>query len=414
MSPRGALGRRGLLKISGAIGIVHYWGGCPQSANSKWQRFLSLIQRCREHGWRNYLVWSRMPDDRALVEPFREAGCEIILLPPSRRNFDPASIWRVYRLLRRLECDLFHCHNDHTSPLMGAVLARVPIRLWSKLAMSPYYERGISPRGLHRLMLSTRVSCVCASRVLAISDQVRRELVDSVGFGERIDTIRGPVDSERFANARKGDIRRQLGLDPSDVLITAVGRAVPVKGWDVVIRASAEVHRLFPNAHIAFVGSTTSPEETDFFEKLAGLLRESNGSDHIHFLGHRDDIPGILKASDVFILPSRSEGMPAALIEAMAAGLPCVAAKVGGIPEVITHGEDGLLFERENAEQLAECVIGLIRNQSLRARIASHAANRAHEFGMRAYVDKVFRCYEALLGVPVAKSQKHEASPARR
>jgi len=156
--------------MSRPITVVQYWAGCPKSPNSKWQRFLAIIQRCQEQGWRNYLVWSGMPENPALVEPFKEAGCEIILQPRSRRNFDFGSVWRTYRLLRSLKCDVFHCHNDHTSPLIGAA--------------SPYYEKGVSPKSLHRLMPSTRVSCICAHRILAISDEVGRELIETVGFGK--------------------------------------------------------------------------------------------------------------------------------------------------------------------------------------------------------------------------------------
>jgi len=215
--------------MSKPVTVVQYWAGCPKSPNSKWQRFLAIIRRCHEQGWRNYLVWSRMPENPALVEPFREAGCEIILQPRSCRNFDLASIRRTYKLLRRVKCDVFHCHNDHTSPLIGAALARVPVRIWSKLAMSPYYEKGVSPKGTHRLMLSTRVSCMCAHRVIAISQRVRAELVETVGFARKIDTVYVPVDYDRFANAERGNIRQELGFDESHILITSVGHAVPVK-----------------------------------------------------------------------------------------------------------------------------------------------------------------------------------------
>lgn len=380
--------------------IVQYWAGCPHSPNSKWQSFLAIVQRCHEHGWRNYLVWSRMPENPALVEPFRKAGCEIILQPRSRRNFDIASVWRTYKLLRRLKCDIFHCYNDHTGPLIGAAMAGVPVRIWSKLAMSSYYEQGVAPRGWRRLMPSTRISCLCAHRILAISDKVGRELVETVGFGKKIGTVYVPVDYHRFANAAKGNIRQELCFDPSHIIITSVGHAVPVKGWDVAIKAFVQVHQQIPNARMILVGDSTSLK---YYNQLTGLIKQYEMEENIKFTGKRDDIPEILKASDVFILPSRSEGLGLALIEAMAAGLPCVAARVGGIPEVITHGENGLLFERESAEGLAGHLLNLIKNQSLRTKIVSRAEKRASEFNMKVYVDKVFEYYKYMIENHFAK-----------
>jgi len=182
-----------------------------------------------------------MPDEPTLVEPFRDAGCEIILEPRSHGNFDLSSIRQTYKLLRRLECDVFHCHNDHTSPLIGATLAGVPGRIWSKLAMSPYYERGISPKGIHRLQPSVRLSGMLAHKVLAVSDAVRQELIDLGVSAEKVETLRCPIDLACYDGADGLNFRAELGMGRQDLVVTAVGHAVPVKGWDVLVRAFTEV-----------------------------------------------------------------------------------------------------------------------------------------------------------------------------
>lgn len=376
---------------------MQYWGGCPTTVTSKWQRFLSIAQRCQQHGWRSYLICAAMPTDLTLIKPFREVGCEIIVQPRSRREIDLGSVWRKFQLLRHLKCDIFHCDNDHTSPLIGALLAGVPIRIWSQLSMSPYYERGISARGHHQLALSIRLSHWCASRVMAISNQVRQELVDSVGYDKKLDTVYVPVDHSRFANAASGKIRQELGLTTSDILIASVGHALPVKGWDIAIRSFEIVRNRFPKVHLILVGGTTSPKEKAFFQTLRPLIKEPDVSEYVHFVGYRHDTPEILKASNIFILPSRSEGLCCALIEAMASGLPCIATRVGGIPEVIQDGQDGLLFERENVEELAKHIITLVENPAQRARIASQAGQTSQAFNMLTYVDKVFDCYTTFL-----------------
>lgn len=377
--------------------VVHHWAGCPKSANSKWQRFLAVVQRCHQEGWRNCLVLSRMPDDSALVEPFTDAGCEIVLQPRSRGNFDAASIWRTWRLLHRLKCDVFHCHNDHTSPLIGAALARVPVRIWSKLSMSSHYETGEAPSGLQGLCLSNRISSRCSHRILALTEAVRKEFISQGGSARKTIVVPGPVDVERFAGASGDGLREKLGLTDSDMVLTAVGHAVPVKGWDILVRAFAQLAVDRSNLHLLLVGSTNTPEEAAFAEGLRCMARKAGCADRVHLLSHRHDIPEILKASDIFVFPSRSDGQGLALVEAMAAGLPCAAAKVGGIPDVVTDGEDGLLFERENAQDLTSQLLRVIGNEPLRMRLSLQASRRAEAFSLKAYVDTVFTCYRSSL-----------------
>ena len=380
--------------MSKSVTVVHYWAGCPKSPNSKWHSFLAIVRKCQEQGWRNYLVWSRMPENPALVEPFLDAGCEIILQHRSRGNFDLVSVWRTYKLLQQLSCGIFHCYNDHTSPLIGAALAGVPVRIWSKLAMSPYYEKGMSPKGVHRLMPSTRVSCLCAHRILAISDKVGSELIGTVGFDKKVDTVYVPVDYHRFANAAQGNIRKELYFDQSHIVITSVGHAVPVKGWDVAIKAFVQVYQQNPSARMVLVGDRTSSE---YYNQLTELIKQYETGENIKFTGKRDDIAEILKASDIFVLPSRSDGLCCALIEAMASGLPCVAAAVGGIPETITHDKNGLLFERENVGELADRLRRALSDASLRRSLGDAAKQSAKVFGIETYVKTLFSLYCGLL-----------------
>jgi glycosyltransferase involved in cell wall biosynthesis len=379
------------------LSIVHYWAGCPKSANSKWLRFLAIVQRCRKEGWRNYLAWSKMPEDRVLAEPFRETGCEILLQRRSHGNFDAASIWRTFRLLRRLKCDIFHCHNDHTSPLIGAALSRVPVRIWSKLSMSSHYEQGILPKGIHRCQASVRLSCMLTHKIHAVSDAVRQELTDLAVAADKVQTIRCPVDLARYDHADGSSFRTELALGREALLVTAVGHAVPVKGWDILVRAFREVAGEFPQAQMVLVGSIANNDERDFAQAIRTLVQEADLAGRIRLVGRRPDIPACLAAADVFVLPSRSEGQPLGLMEAMASGLPCIAAAVGGIPETITHDANGLLFERENAGQLTDRLRCVLSDATLRRRLGNAARQSSVSFGIETYVEALFSLYCSLL-----------------
>ncbi|WP_193755570.1 glycosyltransferase [Psychromonas sp. psych-6C06] len=342
----------------------------------------------------NWLILSKQPDDQTLIAPILKAGCKIIYQPRSKKNFDFASILRNYKLLRQIKCDIFHCYNDHTSPLIAAKLARVPVTLWSKLSMSSYYEKGVNPKGLQRLMLSTRVTAYCVSRILAISKRAGDEVIEQVGFKNKVATVTVPVSLERFFSVKHSAVRNEFKFINADFVITAIGHFVEIKGWDVAIDAFAIVNKRMPNTKLLLIGKKTSES---FYQKISAQIAGYGLQEQVIIAGNRSDTPEVLKASDIFILPSRSEGTPAALVEAMAVGLPCVATATGGIPEVIEDGVSGLLFERENANELAEKILELASNPTFKAQIIDNVQKGLHKYSISAYVDTVFGHYQHLL-----------------
>ena len=381
--------------MSNKINIVHYWGGFPITATSKWLSALTLVQKCAENNWNNWLVLSKQPDDLSLVTPFIEAGCKIIYQPRSKGNFDLKSIYRNYKLMRLINCNILHCYNDHTSPLIAGMLARTPVKIWSKLSMSSYYEKGVLPKGLKKLMPSTRITCWLSSRILAISNAARKEICDQVGFDNKISIVDVPVQLERFTCLEKSnDIREEFHILKSDYLITAVGHFIEVIGWDIAVPAFAKVCKSIPNAKLLLVGKKTSDS---FYQKISKQIEFFGLKEKVVFAGNRSDIPEILKASDLFILPSRSEGTPAALIEAMASGLPCIATNAGGMPEVITNGDNGYLFEKENVDELADKINSIALDPDLKIRFITNAQKDLHKFSIEKYVDNVFNHYQDLL-----------------
>ncbi|WP_022939981.1 glycosyltransferase [Psychromonas hadalis] len=363
-------------------------------ATSKWMSYLKLIERCAEQGWNNWLILSKQPEDQSLIEPFLKVGCKIIYQPRSKGNFDLQSIHRNYKLLRSIQCDIFHCYNDHTSPLIAAKLAGVPVKLWSKLSMSSYYELSTRPSGLQKLMLSSRITGWCVDRILAVSDLAGKEVIEQVGFKDKVTTVTVPVSVERFVSIKHSQVRKEFNLKKSDVVIVAVGHFVEIKGWDIAIDAFALVNKNVPDAKLLLVGKKTSER---FYQKVIKKIDEYGLSKHVIILGGRSDIPEILKASDLFILPSLSEGTPAALVEAMAVGIPCIATATGGMPEVIENGVNGFLFQRENADELAEKIIYVVSHPELRMKIVDEGRKGLQRYSMKTYVETVFSHYQNLL-----------------
>lgn len=203
-------------------------------------------------------------------------------------------------------------------------------------------------------------------RIVAVSQEIRQELM-AHGFGpERIVDIPNGVDAVRFAPPLDPVIGRSVaGLDVDTVLF--LGRLDLEKGLDVALAAWAQVVRRRPGVQLVLAGA--GPSEATL-KAQAGQL---GLGDTVRFLGVSATPEALLKGSDVFLLPSRSEGMSNALLEAMATGLACVATRIGGNLELLRHGENGLLVRPDDAESLAHSLLGLLDDPGLRRRLGAAA-----------------------------------------
>ena len=376
--------------------LLRYWG-----SYFKFQRqveaFVAEFRPLVRRGWRCYLVLEREPEDPAWLRELREMGVMIECMPRPRSNFDWRAVARVFQLCRRLRPSLVICTNMHSNTLLGAWLARVPVRLWCKEAMNSAFEKGLPPTWRNRLVLSVRISSFLATRVVAVSRAVKNELVQ-LGINTRRIVVRHvPRRLGRTGTSvDRGAVRRSLGLAPQDFVIATVGHAVPVKGWDILVRAFAQVVVAVPHARLVLVGSYTGGHEQPYHTALLSYLASQNIRDKVIFAGHRPDVPAVLASADLFVLPSRSEGCSYALIEALEAGLPSVITRVGAAQEVVQDGVNGLIVERGDEAALAQCLLRLAQNESLRRQFAALAVLPDCIPTLEAYSEQMAEDYEAL------------------
>lgn len=167
------------------------------------------------------------------------------------------------------------------------------------------------------------------------------------------------------------------------LIISTVAELHHRKGLDILIRAIPKVVEKFANTKFVFVGD--GPDKEEFIE-LVHKLRLEN---HVTFLGRRKNVARLLAVSNIFVLPSRREAFGLVNVEAMLCGLPIIASKVGGIPEIVEDGKSGLLVEAENIEALENAIIKLIQNPDLRSELAKNGYMRAHEhFDMKEMIER--------------------------
>jgi glycosyltransferase involved in cell wall biosynthesis len=209
-----------------------------------------------------------------------------------------------------------------------------------------------------------------------------------LGSSRRIEVVANGVPRRGGSRER---LRRELGIGDLDVLVVAVGNLYPVKGHEVLLRALAGM-KADPTWRLAIAGRG----EED--ARLRALAEASGCAGRVHLLGYRADIPDILAAADIFAMPSLSEGLPLALIEAMFAARAIVASTVGGIPDAIGDGREGLLVPPGDATALGTSLQRLVASAALRASLGAAAQRRAEsEFTTARMADQYEDLYRSLL-----------------
>ncbi len=362
-------GRLRVLQVTHDLGI----GGLP--------RVVVTLARTLDRGRFDVSVLC-MNETGPLADELARAGIPVLRVP-SPRQPDRLAALRVARLLRREKVDVLHTHN--TQPFLEAGLAgwltRVPRHI--------HTDHGRAFPDRRRYMWAERFMSRFTDRIVGVSKETSEQLVR----WERIDparvvTIENGIDGTPFAEAPgRAATRASLGIADDAPLIGTVARLQPEKGVDVLIDAVPEIARERPGAVCLVIGY--GDEEA----RLRARAEAREAAGRVRFLGARRDVPALLKALDCYALPSRREGLPMAVLEAMAAGCPIVATRVGGVPSALVDGKSATLVPPEDPRALARAVVELLADPG-RARRYAEEAGRT--FAERFSAAAMTRRYEAL------------------
>lgn len=238
--------------------------------------------------------------------------------------------------------------------------------------------------------VAMRTAVALSARTVAVSNPLAEHLSrDLLVRRSRITVVSNGV---RRPTAECATLREELQLRPDERLLVSVGNLYPVKGHAYLIDAMSLLGSRHPNVHLAIGG------RGDLAEALMARARDQGLANRVHLLGLRSDVAAILAAADLFVLPSLSEGLPLALLEAMFAGRPIIASDVGEIGRTLGHGEAGVLVEPANAVALAAAIDDLLSNPARAREFGEHAARRAAaEYDVSQMVRRYSSIYEKAL-----------------
>ena len=232
----------------------------------------------------------------------------------------------------------------------------------------------------------------CVDVIIGVSSQIEAKY-KAEGEVSRVACIRNGIDLEgKPVQIDRWRIRKDLNVDSETCLIGTLGRLTPVKGIPYLLQAAKILVRGGANVKVLIVG------EGSIRQDLLTQTQDLGISDNVVFLGHREDTDILLQAMDIFVLPSLSEGIPMALLEAMAACRPIVASRVGGIPEIIEEGVDGYLVEPMDVDNLAERCRRLIESPDVARNMGEQGRKRVErDFSATVMADRVISVYKELL-----------------
>ncbi len=335
------------------------------------------------HARRHHVVVATRPSD-IWTEKCRAAGIRHAALS-MRHALDLRAVLALAQLLREHQIQVVHCHKGkaRTLALLAGLLARIPVLILNRGVSFPLDR-------WNRLGYTTpRVTAV-----VAVCESIKRRLVATGVPAEKIEVIYSGTDLARFHPGVDGaPVRRELGVAAGEVLVTQIG----IRSWrgnDDVLDAMVRVHREAPHARLLFVGAPAAR-----IVSLGDKARARGLAGVVTVLGHREDVPEILAASDLVVDASYAGlGLTGSIREALAVETPVVATDLEGMPELVSDGETGLLVPPRNPEAFGQAILRMLENPA-RAKAMARAGRKRVEaqFSLTAKLDRTEALYARLV-----------------
>lgn len=359
---------------------------------------LGLVKGLKERGEDVSIVVGKTMDPHTDLSAYVErTGIGIISIPFLRRDVNPfldmLALLQLFFIIRRERPDILHTHTSKAGflgRLAGRVAgAKVIVHTPHGHILYGYYGRILTRLFLYLEGLASYLS----DRVITLTDNEAQEYVKwGVTKMEKLVTIPCGIELERFSSLTEGNkIKRGFGIPGDTPLVGWVGRLEPVKGCGYFLRACAIIKNAVPGVRFLIVGDGPLMGDMKVLAEGLGLKGD------VIFAGFREDIPEIISSIDLLVHTPLNEGLGRVLLEAMAGGKPIVVTRVGGVPEVVEDGVNGLLIPSGDVEAIAEASIRILKDNALGSRLGEAGKKKVAEFGMDRMVEATHRLYKTMI-----------------
>lgn len=295
------------------------------------------------------------------------------------------------KLLVELRPDVVHTHQVGALFYAGPVVKRLGGAVVMHTEHGKHFEHRAKTRWLGRYAARFAHRYFCVSQDIA-AGVIRHRIASR----RKVEVVPNGIDTDHFGQVADDvlAIKDELRIPGDSHVIGTVGRLAEIKRQDLLIRAFARLKDAVPNAHLLLVGE--GPERPS----LENIARDLGVAENVHFAGYRDDRERLLHIMDVFVLSSRSEGMPLSVLEAWAAGVPVLASRVGGLPELIDDGQTGRLVDGDDPHVWAQAIGTLLADGELTCEMTAAAkANVEERFSRSAMTQAYEHRYRDVLAL---------------
>lgn len=339
-----------------------------------------------------YCIW--IPGEGAALNKIRQLGLKFNKYDDSC-VFSASKIkvaignWKIWRTFNSYSPGIFHVYSPYHYKALQKGLKILGLKTVVHIQLQEEEE------GLRWALKSPPdVILTCAHTLV---EYVRHTLPERYQKHQRIISIPNAVDVERFYPGDKATAKQRVGAPNNIPLVLMVANLASHKGQETAIRATAILKRIGVDIGCWLAG-VERQGAGDYTTRLHILCSELGVADRVRFLGHREDVPDLLRAADVFLLPSTSEGLPLSVLEAQATQVPVLAAPTAGIPEVITDGETGFLIPAEDAAGYAYRIKSLLSQPEVSHSIREEAYVRViKEHNWQRYCKNIASIYQSLM-----------------
>ena len=314
------------------------------------RNLMAWIGGLKDSPWRPIVT---CPREGSFSKALQKSNIQVewVKLPDWRKSKDwgtGVKAWfKINQLVQREQVVLIHANSPPWLPI-GCLVSK-----WNRIPCAVSVQSRLEPRRVKQFLLHH------ANVIFTVADCLRVFIEDSGVEKGKTKTIYSTVDTEWFLpyHVHKS-IRDQFGISEEDFVIGCIANIAHYKGHDILLQAFAKIVEDIPMAHCLLVGK----DDSEFATSIKALARKLGLNEKIHFAGFQNDTRPFYQAIDVMVLPSRVEGAPVALLEAMAMEKPLIASSVDGTPEIVQDGVTGILVPPEASEKVVEAILELFRN----------------------------------------------------
>ena len=357
------------------IDTEKYWRGGQQQV-------LYLHQGLTKRNINSLLVCSKSSELKNRCEKNNLPYFEITVFG----EIDLFAAYRISRVCKRNNIDIIQAHSAHAVTIGLLIKVFLP-KL--KLIAVRRVDFSVNKNFVSKFKYTNNK----IDKIICISEFIKSVLIKDGINESKLITIRSGVDINKFDGAEvPQDFRENLGVLKDEILIGTVAALAGHKDFPNLLKAFSIVVSKHKNVKLCIVGDGPMRDE------ITNIINELGITERVLLLGYREDVGKYLKSLDIFVLASKKEGLGTSVIDALAVGLPVVATKAGGIPEIIKNDYNGILVETGNPQMLADGILELVMNHTSRKQFSSTAVSSVAKFSIKNTIDQNVFEYEKLLG----------------